>query len=118
MLKMNELKLWEKYSKEVDKINSRRWKDCLKIREEMDENAKKLHAERLKTYNEKRSEYLLKLEKYNNLPFYKKIFTENPYLPFGYLDKPRNWYIPSFVWPLLEHKSYENFLDWRVKNKL
>jgi len=119
-MKINELKLWEKYSKEVDRINSKRWNDCSKLEKKIESDANKEFKERLEIYKKQYNIYLLELEnikKWDKLPFYKKIFTERPLRPF-LPYKPINYYFPSFIMPFLKHKSYENFLDWRIKNKL
>lgn len=115
-----EVKLWEKYCKEIDKENE----PIVKMWQENEEREEKKFRLEMKEYNRKIERYeenqkkdKKEHENWEKLPWYRKIFTEEP---FHYGED--NYYpsLPSFPFsfPLsLRKPTHEDFMSWLVKNK-
>lgn len=115
-------KLYKEYLSWVDKRNEkgiREWEAQLKKDKKRRVQAKNLHKKELKEYKAKNDRIV---EEYESLPWYEKMFIDDPRSEFGFgwLRKPKDysWYsIPFCFYMSAERESQEGFMRWLIDKK-
>lgn len=106
-------KLWKQYSSEIDKKNKKHFKKITKINKELSDDTDRFNEEREANYKRRVKAQKRKIKNYNNLSSYKKLFTDEPYNHYIHRPMP---IITPFSWHFpIERKSYQGFMDWKVK---
>lgn len=115
-----EVQLWEKYCKEIAEIN----KPFIEAQnEQYERNNKQWKKEmvfyelKLKKYHKIEKEWEKEEEDWENLPWYKKIFTQRPFHWYWENNYPRLPYMPMYIDFPLRQPTQEGFMNWLVENK-
>ena len=111
-----ELKLWKKYGDEIAEENSKIADAYIEMQKKITDDNKKLNESRQKRYHERIKKQSAEIRKYDELPFWKQLFTNPPlvrYIPSP-LIRPS---ILSLGFPCFRQTTTEGFYDWLIENK-